>query len=79
MDLNFDYKSRLFDCLYEMKKYDAELYVKYADRVELELYRLEQIDRLSGALKTLKGKEQEARFRRLWNDMRSEQAEKDGI
>ena len=79
MSITLDYKARIFDALYELKKENAELYIIYADRMELELFRVEQIDKLTGTLKSLKMKEQESRFRGLWSDLKRDIAEDDGI
>ena len=79
MSITLDYKARIFDALYELKKENAWLYIKYADRVELELFRMEQIDKLTGTLKSLKMKEQESRFRSLWSDLKGDIVEDDGI
>lgn len=79
MNITMDYKIKLMDAIQVLRNEDIELFVKYSERLELELLRLEKAEKLEGGAKQLQIKLCESRFRRLWNDLRSELSEVDGI
>lgn len=72
MDYATDYKVRLFEDLQTLRTSHVEVYLKYSELIELEVYRLERAEHLTGVARQCLLKLSDSRFKKLYNSLRQE-------
>lgn len=67
--MKLDFRQQIFALLCEMREESLEHYVYFSERLELEMLRLEHCEKYPTAIKALKQKECEERFKQLYRDI----------